>query len=576
VRKSLGLPDKVKGKDPVEVYPKQETTSAKGKANAVELPYCGMKYEGSLDTSVKIGLGGSLQLHEFVGIVKKTSIADLKSFTTHRPSGKGHDGATRDVNTLINKLTNEIRALLQEQHHPNRSDACWNIITEMINRDFSDDEVSLVLRNYPYGPYRHYAEHNSKPEEDIRRIRQKYKRNSFEWPDDTIKKKGGRPYQNVHNVALALRSPDLDGLFAYDEMERKIKVTEPLPNIFNGHELRQHEFPYSFRDVDCIHMQAWFQTIGMADVAKDTVGSGIYLVALDRSYHPIKQYLDLLKWDGKRRLNTWLSRVVGVKPTRYHAMVGRKFLLSMIARIYRPGCKVDYMMVLVGEQGKLKSTVASILAGKWFSDNLPSLHNEKDAALHLNGKWLIEMGELAALRKQEDERIKTYLTRQTDKYRPPYGRVEIDEPRQCVFLGTNKIEFLHDETGARRYWPVHVESIDLEWLRMRRDQLFAEAKACFDKGEEWWPAVMWEEQHAKPEQAKCQETDSAWSDLLEDWLRGQGQRVRTSTIFEFGIHVENVKDIRPTDYVRLDKVMDRLGWKKHRDKHGTLYVKGVG
>jgi hypothetical protein len=105
--------------------------------------------------------------------------------------------------------------------------------------------------------------------------------------------------------------------------------------------------------------------------------------------------------------------------------------------------------------------------------------------------------------------------------------------------------------------------------------LFAEAKVRFAQGEEWWPTVTWEEQHAKLEQAKYQETDSAWSDLLEDWLKGQGERIRTSTIFEFGIHVENVKDIRPTDYVRLDKVMKNLGWKKHRDKHGTLYVKGV-
>jgi hypothetical protein len=155
-------------------------------------------------------------------------------------------------------------------------------------------------------------------------------------------------------------------------MERKVKITEPLPNIFTGQESRRDDFPYAFRDVDCIHMQAWFQSIGLTDIAKDTVASGIYLLALDRSYHPIKQYLDLLKWDGKRRLNTWTARVFGVKPTRYHATVGRKFLLSMVARIYRPGCKVDYMMVLIGEQGKLKSSVAAILAGEWFTTTFPA------------------------------------------------------------------------------------------------------------------------------------------------------------------------------------------------------------
>ena len=191
----------------------------------------------------------------------------------------------------------------------------------------------------------------------------KYKRNSFGWPEGTLKTKDGRPYQNVHNVALALQSPDLDGLFTYDEMERKAKVTEPLPDVFDGQEPRQREFPYTFRDEDGIHMQAWFQTVGMTTVAEKTVGSGIYLVAKNRSCHPVKQYLDLLNWDNTSRLDS--------------------------------------------EQGKLKSMVASTLAGKWFSDSLPNLRNEKDAALHMNGKWLIEMGELAAIRKQDDEHIKS-------------------------------------------------------------------------------------------------------------------------------------------------------------------------
>ena len=508
VRRSLGLPNKVNGKDPIEIYPKQETTSAKGNANAMELPYCGMKYEGSIDTCALYGHGNSLLLDSFLGLVKKASIAEIKGFTAKRYNAKGNAGDTRDINVLINKLSNEARELLKEPYPSDRSTACWNVITEMINRGFSDDEILLVLNHYPHGPVKHYKDHNTKPEEDIRRIRIKYKRNNFIWPEDTLKTKDGRPHQNVHNIALALHSPDLDGLFTYDEMERKAKVTEALPDVFADQETRQREFPSTFRDADCIHMQAWFQTVGMVSIAERTVGRGIYLVARNRSYHPVKTYLDTLKWDNHRRLNTWLSRALGVTHSRYHSMVGRKFLLSMIARIYRSGCEVDYMMVLVGEQGKLKSTVASTLAGRWFSDNLPNLRNEKDAALHLNGKWLIEMGELAAIRKQDDEHVKTFIVRQSDKYRPPYGENEVDEPRQCVFMGTtNKVEFLHDETGARRYWPVKVVRINLEWLRDNRDQLFAEAKHCFDKGEKWWPSDGWEEQHAKPEQAKYQETD---------------------------------------------------------------------
>jgi predicted P-loop ATPase len=270
----------------------------------------------------------------------------------------------------------------------------------------------------------------------------------------------------------------------------------------------------------------------------------------------------------------WIS--LGIEDNEYHKVVGRKFLLSMVARIYRPGCKVDYMMVLVGEQGKLKSMVASTLAGKWFSDSLPNLRNEKDAALHMNGKWLIEMGELAAIRKQDDEHIKTFIVRQCDKYRPPYGHVEVEVPRQCVFMGTtNKADFLHDESGARRYWPVKVVKIDIEWLRENRDQLFAEAKACFDKNEAWWPTAEWEEKYAKPEQEKHQESDEVWEERIAEYIEDYPDKVRPSDIFRSALDFKDVKDIRPADYYRLRKILIKLGWEKHQDNKSTYWVKKV-
>jgi predicted P-loop ATPase len=490
----------------------------------------------------------------------------------------------RDVNVLVNRLSNETRALLKEPHHPDRGTARRTIITEMVNRGFSNEEILSVFRNYADGPARHYVDSNAKPEDDIRRTRIKYKRNDFLWPSGTIKTHDRRPVQNVHNVAIALRSPELDGLFTYDEMERKAKVTEPLPDVFDGQEARQKEFPYSFQDVDCIHMQAWFQTLGMTSIPKDTVGSGIYLVARDSSFHPVKQCLDLLRWDGRRRLNTWLSRSLGVESSRYHAIVGRKFLLSMIARIYRPGCKVDYTLVQVGQQGKRKSTIFSILAGKWFSDNLPSLRNEKDAAVHLNGKWLLEIADLDAIRKQDEEHVKAFLTRQIDKYRPPYGRNEVEEPRQCVFGGTtNRDDFLHYETGARRYWPVKVVKIDLGWLRKNRDQLFAEAKARFDKGEEWWPSDEWEDQYAKPEQSKFQETDEVWEEAIKGYIAidnipgaaatGACKKVRLADLFTCALGFKEVKDIKQADYHRVRKIMVKLGWQKGRDLKSTFWFK---
>jgi predicted P-loop ATPase len=141
-----------------------------------------------------------------------------------------------------------------------------------------------------------------------------------------------------------------------------------------------------------------------------------------------------------------------------------------------------------------------------------------------------------------------------------------------VFLGTtNKNEFLHDETGARRYWPVQVVSIDLDWLRENRDQLFAEAKACFDKGENWWPTVQWEEQWAKPVQEKHQESDDAWEEAISRYVEEYQVRVKTTEIFLQALGFKDIKDIKMADHYRLRKIMIRLGWECFREHEGRFW-----
>lgn len=382
----------------------------------------------------------------------------------------------------------------------------------------------------------------------------------------------GEPRGNLANAMTALRSdPLLRDVFGYDEMLRAEMLTRPVPS--GG---RTEEGVRPVQDADVTAVQEYLQRAGLEKVSKDTTFQAVALRAREKGFHPVRQYLDGLKWNGTKRLEKWLHTYLAADANAYTAGIGAMFLIAMVARVYEPGCKADYMLVLEGPQGALKSTACSILGGQWFSDNLPDIRGGKDVSQHLNGKWLIEVAEMSALDKAEAAALKAFITRPVERYRPSYGRKDVIEPRQCVFIGTtNKAAYLRDETGGRRFWPVKVgETLDVAGLARDRDQLFAEAMHLYRDSKPWWPKREFEAKHIAPQQEARYEAD-AWEEAVATYLTGKAQ-VTVLEVARGGLHVETPK-LGTADQRRIVAVLERLGWVRgERSMHGRPWVPGAG
>jgi 5S rRNA maturation endonuclease (ribonuclease M5) len=318
------------------------------------------------------------------------------------------------------------------------------------------------------------------------------------WLASCAVNKSGEPLPTLQNALVALRNDgSLKDKLSFNEMLRAPMIKQSA--------LRPIE------DDDVSHIQEYLQVSGISRISRDVARQAIVTYAGEHRYHPVRQYLDALSWDQTPRLDKWLHTYLGATNSNYNTAVGQMFLVAMVARIFEPGCKADYMLVLEGPQGVLKSMACRALFGdEYFSDNLPEITAGKDVSVHLRGKWGVEIAELHAFNRAESTLLKQFVSRQYERYRPPYGHMEVDEPRQCVFIGTtNKDTYLRDETGSRRFWPVITGEIHIDKLRANRDQLLAEAVTRYHDGATWWPDPTFEHDTITPEQDRRFDQD-AW------------------------------------------------------------------
>lgn len=361
----------------------------------------------------------------------------------------------------------------------------------------------------------------------------------------------------LKNLVLVLSNEsEWRGVLAFDEFLNQIvtRRTPPFPRRSNR-----------WSDEDALEVKMWVESNYPMRPTFNLICEAILVVSKRASFSSQREYLDNLSpVDGEGSIDTWLIDCFGAPDTRYVREVGRRWLIAAVARAYVPGCKVDNVLILEGQQGLKKSRALQQLcpSSAWFADGL-SEFGSKAQAEEIEGKWIVELGELKGIGRDLDQ-TKAFVTRQAENYRPAYGRYTIHSPRKCVFAGTvnpGNVGYLKDETGNRRWWPVLCTKQSPEITPELRDRLWSEAKALYEAGEHWWledPELIAEAVQEQEQRA----AQDPWHETVERFSVGQ-RELGTDDVLGEALKIDKARwDNAATQ--RVGRIFMQMKWTRRR------------
>lgn len=387
------------------------------------------------------------------------------------------------------------------------------------------------------------------------------------WMQALLWNKNGTALQKcTANAITILRGdPRWKGKVRMDEFTWDIRVTDA------PFERKHLEF---WEENDDTLLQGWLLREHGIHLSVHDCARAVIAAAKSDPIHPVRDWMDTLKWDGVERLSRWLVTYLGAEDTEYTRAVGRWWLISAVARVYEPGSQVHHVLVLQGEQGIGKSSALRTITGAgWFSDTPLDIGN-KDTYQVIQGRLVVEFSDLEGIRGVHADKLKSFFSSPTDRFRSPFTRKPADFRRQCVFAATtNSREFLLDHTGGRRYWPVWCTRLDNDALKRDRAQIWAEAVTAYGKHERWWPETA--EEHAMVgEQQEERRVVDAREQLVNDWLNARNRDfVSTEEILLEALHLTpDSWDGRSS--ATVSRIMRALGWNTARRRISGVLKRG--